>query len=100
VQQVTRVREADRESIHALVQVEFAGGDQLAVVHLAFCPPLDAAPELAAHAMEAEDVEVKVTQGETFGARIEARRKAESIREARSTVIEVLGHSDLRHDEA
>jgi hypothetical protein len=90
VQQLTRVREGDRESLHALVRAEIPGGDRLAVLHLSFCPPLGEAPELRAHAVEAEDAEVRVTLAETFGARIEVRLPREDAA-ARSVLVEVLG---------
>jgi hypothetical protein len=90
LQQLTRVREGDRESIHGLLQAEVPAADRLAVVHLAFCPPLAARPELTAHAMDSDDAEVRVTQVEVFGARMEVRlpRPAD---EPRRVLIEVLG---------
>jgi len=90
VQQVTRVREGERESLHALVRADIAGGDRLAVLHLSFCPPLAEAPELTAHAVDAENVEVRVTQAEMFGARIEVRLPREEA-EPRGVMVEVLG---------
>jgi hypothetical protein len=90
VQQVTRVREGEGESLHALMQAEIPGGDRLAVLHLSFCPPLAEAPELTGHAVDAEGAEVRVTQAETFGARIEVRLPGEEA-ESRSVLVEVLG---------
>jgi hypothetical protein len=90
VQQVTRVREGERESLHALVRADIAGGDRLAVLHLSFCPPLAEALELTAHAVDAENVEVRVTQAEMFGARIEVRLPREEA-EPRGVMVEVLG---------
>jgi hypothetical protein len=90
VQRVTRIRENDRELLHALLQAEVPADDRIAVVHLAFCPPLAARPELTAHAMESEDAEIRVTQVETFGARIEVRL-TQAEEEPRRVLIEVLG---------
>jgi hypothetical protein len=90
VQQLTRVREGDRESLHALVRAEIPGGDRLAVLHLSFCPPLAEAPELTAHAVDADGAEVRVTQVETFGARIEVRLPRDEAA-PRSVLVEVLG---------
>jgi len=90
VQQFTRTREGDRESLHALLATQIAANDRLAVVHLAFCPPLAARPEVTAHALDLEDAEIRITQVETFGARIEAYLpRAEP--EPRPLIIEVLG---------
>lgn len=96
VQQITRVRETNRESLHALVRAEIPRGDQLAVVHLSFCPPLDSRPELTAHALDADNADVRITQAETFGARLEIRSpRAEAA--ARQVLIEVLGSiTDLK----
>src|SRR5262249_40920696 len=90
VQRLTRVRDDHRESIHALLQARFAPADQLAVVHVAFCPPLAERPELDVHPVDADDIEARVAQVETFGARIEARRPLDE-RSDRSVVVEVLG---------
>jgi hypothetical protein len=96
VQKLTRVREPDRESIHALVQAEIPTGDRLAVVHLAFCPPLARSPELRAHVMETgdgfgmDDVEVRITQAESFGARIEVRVPS-TVQQPRSVLVEIVG---------
>jgi hypothetical protein len=90
VQRLTRLRESDGESLHALVRAEVPAHDRLAVVHLAFCPPLAARPELTAHAVDAEAAEVRVTQAETFGARIEVRLPQVKD-EPREMLVEVLG---------
>ena len=92
VQQVTRVREGDCESIHALFETCIAAGDSLGVAHLAFCPPLSARPELTAHALDDADAEVRVTQVETFGARLEARF-TQASNEPRRIIVEVIGSS-------
>lgn len=90
VQRLTRIRENDRESLHALLQCEVAAQDQMAVVHLAFCPPLAARPKLTAHALDSGDVQVRITQVESFGARIEVRLpQVEPL--PRKIVVEVLG---------
>jgi len=90
VQQVTRTIDADRESIHALLSAQVLAGDRLGVIHIVFFPPLAALPELTAHAIDADDAEVRVTQAETFGARLEVRLRKEQA-SARSLMIELLG---------
>jgi hypothetical protein len=95
VQQLTRVREGDRESIHALLMAKIPPGDRLAAIHVAFCPPLEVAPELTAHAIDADDAEVRITQAETFGARIEVRVR-EVASEQHSVLVEVLGSATCR----
>jgi len=93
MQQLTRVREADHESIHALVRTEIPAGDRLGIVHLAFCPPLAGKPELTAHAIEssvAHGVDVHVMQSESFGARIEMR-SPRALLQPQCMLIEVIG---------
>lgn len=90
VQRLIRIRDEGREDIYALVQAEIAAGDRLAVVHVAFVPPLAARPALAAHAVDEDDAEVRVTQTETFGARIEVRLSQNALTPRRA-MIEVLG---------
>jgi hypothetical protein len=90
VQQVTRVVEGGRESIHGLLKAEVAANDRLAIVHIAFCPPLAERPELSAHALDCDDAEIRLTQVESFGARLEARLPA-ILDTPRSVIIEILG---------
>jgi hypothetical protein len=92
-QQLTRVREADRsEALHGLVRAEIAAGDRIAAVHLAFCPPLDGAPELTAHAIDADDAEVRITATHSYGTRLEVRLNAVAM-EDRVVLVEVLGRT-------
>lgn len=90
VQQLTRTLEANQESIHALVRADIAASDRFAAVHLSFCPPLAAQPQLSAHAIDADDAEVRITQAETFGARLEVRLPAAN-QAPRTVMVEVLG---------
>jgi hypothetical protein len=90
IQQMTRVREDQGESLHALIAAEIPGGDNLAVIHLAFCPPLASTPSLTAHALEVSDATIRITQAETFGTRIEVR-VPKTVNEPRSVLVEVLG---------
>jgi hypothetical protein len=96
VQQLTRESNANGgESLHALVRVSCTAGDRLAVVHLAFCPPLAATPKLTAHALDDSGAEAKVTLAETYGARIELRLP-DPASDGDSVLLEVVGQSSLR----
>jgi len=90
IQQVTRTLEGDRELIHAVVRVKIAANDRLAVVHLSFCPPLAALPQLSAHSLDADEADVRITQAETFGARLEVRLPLAN-NTPRTVMIELLG---------
>jgi hypothetical protein len=95
VQRMTRIRRGDRESLHALLQAEVAANDRAAVVHVAFCPPLPARPELTAHALDSDDADVRIAQVETFGARIEIRLPLVQ-QEPRHVLVEILGSVTCR----
>jgi hypothetical protein len=96
-QQLTRVREADgSESLHALARAEVPAGDRLAVVHLALCPPLDCPPELTAHAIDADNAEVRITTAETYGVRLEVRLPRPAP-QPRQVLVEVLGCASMEN---
>jgi hypothetical protein len=90
VQQVTRVVEDGRESIHVLVRADVAPNDRLAIIHIAFCPPLCERPELAANALDCQDVEIRLPQVESYGARLEVRWPGTSD-QSRNLIVEILG---------
>jgi hypothetical protein len=90
IQQLTRVLEDDHESIHALVQTKIPANDRQAILHISFCPPLADKPELTAHALDSANADVRITQVETFGARLEVRLPTRITTE-QNVVIEILG---------
>ena len=93
-QRLTRVREAAGESIHVLASAEIPAHDRLGVVHVSFVPALASRPELTAHAMDTDDIEVRLTQVETFGARMEVR-VPQAEPQPRHILIEVLGSATV-----
>ncbi len=90
VQQLTRTLEGDRESIHALAKAEILANDRFAAVHIAFCPPLAGPPQLSAHAIDTDGAEVRITQAEVFGVRLEVRFTSTKPT-PRKVMIEILG---------
>lgn len=73
-QQLTRLRLADGvEAIEGLLRCTFAAGEQMQVVHLAFCPPLQRAPELQLDQLDGPEATLRPTTVESFGARLEIR---------------------------
>jgi hypothetical protein len=74
VQRITRMRSpSGGETIQAVARAVFGKGDRLADVHLAFCPPLDAAPKLTARVIGDSDATATITLAQTYGTRIEVR---------------------------
>lgn len=95
VQQVTRERTATGgESLHALIRVTCLPGDRMAVVHLAFCPPLGATPQLMAHVLDDSGAEAKITLAETYGTRIEVRLAHPAV-EGETVLLEMVGEAAL-----
>lgn len=94
VQQLSRVRENGSESVHAVLRADVREGERLAIAHVAFCPPLDGPPQLAAHALDGDDAEVRIAQAETFGARLEIRLPA-AAPAPRSVVVELVGTAEV-----
>ena len=95
-QQITRERTpSGSETIHALVRVTCPPGDRLAVVHLAFCPPLDAPPRLIAHVLDESGAEAKITSAQTYGTRIEIRLGEPAGNAGSVVLLEVVGEAEV-----
>lgn len=93
VQRITRKRSGSGgELLEAVVSAPCHAGDRLAVVHLAFCPPLDAAPALAACVREPADATARITLSESYGARIEVRLPEPAPRDL-LVLMEVTGEA-------
>ena len=90
VQQLTRIREDETESLHVVLRIEVPVGERVAIAHVAFCPPLDAPPEIEVHAIGVDDAEVRVAVAEAFGARFEVRLPHAGTM-PRQVLLEVLG---------
>lgn len=73
-QWMTRRKEADGESIEGTVRVEFASGQREAVLHVTFCPPLSAVPEVEFECVDGEDWQIKPEAALPYGLRIQVRR--------------------------
>jgi hypothetical protein len=74
LQQLTRSRSADGvETIRGELVAEFAAGDRIAILHVAFCPPFERLPAVAAQRTSGPACEVKIAQLLHQGARLEVR---------------------------
>lgn len=90
VQQVTRVQDdAGGESVHAVLRAVVPAGDRQGAIHVAFCPPLVRVPQLTAHALDGE-ADVRITQAESFGARLEVKLPASAAAD-QAVLVEVIG---------
>ena len=79
-QQLTRCSEDDHELVYGMLRCGFGPGERSQNLHLAFCPPLAARPQIEVQQVEGPSVRIKAAQVESFGARLELRltRQAES----------------------
>lgn len=95
LQQLARSRSADgAETIRGELVAEFAPGDRIAILHVAFCPPFERLPSVAAERASGPGCEVKITQILHQGARLEVRLPRAST-SARQATIEFAATSAL-----
>ncbi|MCO6454857.1 MAG: hypothetical protein J5I93_06120 [Pirellulaceae bacterium] len=88
LQQLTRRRlPGGGERIFGVLRGEFEAGERQQTLHVAFCPPLAQAPQAEVHPVEGPEVQAKVAEVQTYGARIELRL-ARSHAEPTSVVLE------------
>jgi hypothetical protein len=87
-QQLIRAEHGGIESLSGLLRVDFPAGDRTQVVHLAFCPPFHAVPEVNVASISGPPATVKVSQVESFGMRVDVRRNP-SANEPDSIVLEI-----------
>jgi hypothetical protein len=79
LQQLTRSRAADGiEEISGWLRTCFAAGQRTASVHVAFCPPLAAVPELAVEQIDGPEARIKTAQVLPYGARVDLKLAAAS----------------------
>lgn len=80
LQQLTRIRNTTTgdEALFGTLCAEFAAGERVAVLHVAFCPPLARTPEVHAEQAEGPSATVRTTQILPHGARLEVRLSRES----------------------
>jgi len=75
VQQMqTRSRgERGEERVSGWQRAGVPAGAQSVSAHVAFCPPLERAPQLQVHQLEGPDAQIKVAVAQPFGARFDLR---------------------------
>ena len=74
VQQITRRRNDDgTEQVFGWIRAAFASGQRTGSVHLSFCPPFHAVPELEVEQTEGPDSRIKTSQVLAYGARLDLK---------------------------
>ncbi len=93
IQQLTRVRTADEsEELRGWLRVPLAAGQRTASVHVAFCPPLAATPELLVEQIDGPESRLKTGQLLPYGARIDLRL-ATTAAEPAAVVLEFVARA-------
>ena len=73
-QHLTRIREpSGRETLVGLLRGEARAGQQTLPLHVAFCPPFAAVPEVYVQQLEGEEAELRVVEVMTYGVRVDVR---------------------------
>jgi hypothetical protein len=88
VQQLTRSRATDgAEEIVGWLRTRFEAGQRTGNVHVAFCPPLGATPELSVEQIEGPEARIKTAQVFPYGARLDLKLAA-TAEEATSVLLQ------------
>lgn len=85
--------DGSREILEGSAVAEFAAGQKLAVVHVAFCPPTFALPEVECEPVGEADVRWKLNVVQPFGLRIDVTRRS-NFEEAETVPIGYFASAD------
>lgn len=80
-QQTSRLRTNEGELVSGWEKVEFKPSERTAIVHVAFCPPLEETPELELEQMSGPPARIKAAQVLPHGARLEVRLNSPAVAE-------------------
>jgi hypothetical protein len=87
IQQLTRTLASDgTESLSGLLRTPIAAGQRTANVHVAFCPPLAATPELQVEQTAGPPARIKTAQLLPYGARLDLKLAAAAPQTATITL--------------
>jgi hypothetical protein len=78
-QQVTRAKTPEGEMVTGWVKAEFQPGERTAVLHVAFCPPLDQIPNVQIEQLSGPAARIKAAQVLPQGARFEIRLNTPAV---------------------
>jgi hypothetical protein len=93
-QQLTRSQTADgAEDLSGWLRIAFMAGQRTGSLHVAFCPPFVATPELAVEQIEGPEARVKTAQLMPYGARLDLKLAA-SAGEPTSVLLQFSARAD------
>lgn len=91
-QRITRACQTpDGDVLHALLRCRLEPSQRLASVHIGFCPPFRAVPEITLRAVDGPDARVTLGENLAWGARIDVRLQ-QPCESATSCVLELVAH--------
>ncbi|MDA1179466.1 MAG: hypothetical protein O2931_11780 [Planctomycetota bacterium] len=91
-QRITRsMKTPDGDVLHAVVRCRFFPHQRNGTVHIGFCPPFRAIPEITVRAIDGPDAGVTMSETLAWGARIDIRLH-QDLPDPSSCVFEVLAH--------
>jgi hypothetical protein len=86
-QQVQRgMDENSGEYCHGMVRARFVAAQRTETLHVSFCPPFLATPELHVEQIDGPDAQVKITQLLPYGARLEVRLASAPVADAQAVL--------------
>lgn len=74
---LSRRQTEDGEQIEGWVRAHFAAGQRETTIHVAFCPPMSACPEIETEELDGAGLEIRVAAVFPFGVRLSVRRSGE-----------------------
>ena len=82
VQQLTlRTTAEGGQELSGWLRMNLSAGQRTGTLHVAFCPPFDRPPVVQAEAVAGTDCRIKVTEAQTYGARLAIKLKAPAAEE-------------------
>ncbi|MEN6559057.1 MAG: hypothetical protein ABFC54_12855 [Thermoguttaceae bacterium] len=93
-QQLTRRQTADgADELSGWLRASFVAGQRTASVHVAFCPPFAAMPELEAEQVDGPEARVKTAQRWPYGARLDIKLSA-AAKEPTDVLLQFLAKTE------
>ena len=95
VQHVTRTQIEECETIAGYFRIAFEPGQQHQVLHVPISPPFKSVPGIEANATDAQDVRVRITDGQKFGIRLEIILSHQTDSQ-RQILVEVIANAAIQ----
>jgi hypothetical protein len=92
-QQLTRSQTADgAEELSGWLRIAFVAGQRTGSLHVAFCPPFAATPQLVVEQLDGPEARMKTAQLMSYGARLDLKL-AVAAEEPTSVLVQFSAHT-------